>query len=97
MQEEIMRATYVNSSDLLTPIGDWIAARLPHLQTGKKMWNGTGTVLRVYGLAPMYRLSLVDYTAASFYPGKGRWRRLKVLGVKVFEINSHLSGLPKSN
>lgn len=90
-----MRASYVNGPDLLTPLGEWIASRLPHVTSGPQ-WNGRGYVFRVFGGSPLYRRCLFDYTRASFYIGQPSWVRVSIVGVSVFERNREFSGLPNA-
>lgn len=90
-----MRASYVNPPELLTPLGQWIAARLPHIDSHNGIWGkADGRVFRIFGGSPLYRRTLLDFTSATFFAGR-RWARLKVLGVTIFERNGAYSGLPK--
>ena len=89
-----MRAGYVNPSNLLTPVGEWIAARLPHVDNQRGLWGKPGNcVFRVFGGRPLYRMCIFDYTRASLVKGKP-WMRIQVCGWTVFERNREFSGLP---
>ena len=85
-----MRASYVNGRELLTPIGEFIAARLPHIESARDLWGGNGRVFRIYGFGVYYRRCLLDYTKAQ------AWRRLRIMGITVYEQNSQYSGAPNA-
>ena len=90
-----MRARYVNPSELLTPIGRWVAARLPHVDRHSGIWGkADGRVFRIYGGAPLYRRAIFDFTSATFFAGH-RWTRVTIFGATVFERNAAFSGRPK--
>lgn len=74
---------------------EWIAERLPHVDSHRGIWGDTGSrVFRVFGFKPRYGLCIFDYTRARFYTGKPSWVRVRLFGLTVFERNHHLSGLP---
>lgn len=81
-----MRASYVNGPELLTPLGEWIAARMPHVQRGT--FHQGLKVFRIYGCAPLYRRCLLDWTRVR------SWSRIRVLGWTIYERNHQFSGLP---
>lgn len=87
-----MRASYVNPPELLTPVGQWIAARLPHIDSHKNIWGkADGTIFRIYGGKQLYRMCLFNYTSATFYAGK-RWTGIKIAGLTVFSRNGRYNG-----
>lgn len=85
-----MRASYVNGREHLTPVGEWIAARLPHVQAWKKKtWRGW----RVYGGKPLFRKCLVAFSAkadgymVAYYPFKYVYwdMQLSILGRVIWK------------
>jgi hypothetical protein len=73
----------------------WISERWPHLDIKRNPWgrNESDLIVRLYGLRPLNRLCLIDYTRARFSSARPSWSRLRVLGWTVFEVNEELSGL----
>lgn len=82
-----MRASYVNSPELLTPVGEWIAARLPHTDSRRDIFGKDSRIFRVFGLRPYYRLCLFDYTRTCFYTGRPPHVRVRLGGWTVYERN----------
>lgn len=83
-----MRAAYVNGPDLLTPVGDWIAARLPHWVGPGNPWpwiEGNHRVFRLYGLRPHYRMAIFDYTRTQLHAGRPAVVRVRLFGYTVYE------------
>jgi hypothetical protein len=92
-----MRARYVNSEELLTPLGNWIAARLPDVEFRRNIWGGCGKlILRVYGGKPFYRGCLFSFTWTNFSAGHaGRDSiNLSILGRKIFYRPGSTGRLP---
>lgn len=90
-----MRASYVNPPELLTPVGNWIASRLPHIEFKRAPWGKDGNmVFRIYGFRPRNQFAIVDFTKARFYSDTPAWTRLRLFGLTVFERNREWSGLP---
>ncbi len=87
-----MRASYVVPDEHLTGIGRWIAARLPHVQKGKPAWwfDPKSVVFRIYGLRPLYRCCIFDFTTAN--SGVGRWWRIELFGLRLTYGSEHREG-----
>lgn len=76
-----MRATYVNGPELLTPFGEWLAGRVPHVESRKNPWCRSGErVFRIYAGRPYFRRCLFDLTITNFHPGRRRSWRVTILG-----------------
>lgn len=74
----------------------WAMDRRPHFDIKRNPWgrNDSDLIVRLYGLRPLNRLCLIDYTRARFSSARPSWSRLRVFGWTVLEINEELSGLP---
>ena len=84
-----MRSGLVNDPHLLTPIGEWIAARVPHMES-KRPWHWVhpnNRTIRVFGFKPYYRLCIFNYTRAHFYTGRPPWVVVQIFGFTVYQRN----------
>lgn len=80
-----MRASYVNRDEMLTSFGQWIAARLPHVDVAKGVWgNPNNLIVRVFGVKPLYRFCIFDYTRMKKYSALPPVSRLRVFGFTVW-------------
>ncbi len=79
-----MRATYVQPDENLTPLGQWIAARMPHWVIRRPAWSFDphSFVFRVFGFKPYYRFCIFDYTRSEGACGRIAVR-LSVMGVDL--------------
>jgi hypothetical protein len=59
------RNRWLAAPEHMTPVGRWIADRLPHIDHAKDIWGIKGSrVWRLYGFKPLCRCCLIDYTYA---------------------------------
>lgn len=73
-----MRNSAVQPASSLTALGEWVASRIPHIDTGS--FGDFWWRWRLYGFAPLYRRCLIDITT---YKGCGT---VRVLGVRIFRF-----------
>ena len=91
-----MRAPYVNGPEMLTPIGEWIAARMPYIES-KRPWHWvhpSNRTIRVFGFKPYYGCRIFNYTRAHFYTGQPPWVVVQVFGITIYQRNRRFSGQP---